>query len=117
MKKTVITIAFCLATSFAIAAPERDSGKGKGGKGGAQGADPAKRAEMAIKKLDTDKSGDISLEEWKASPMAKKEEAKAVKMFTAKDKDDSGTLTKEELMAKVGKGGAGGGGKKKPAGE
>ena len=115
MKKTVITIAFCLATSFAIAAPERDSGKGKGGKGGkggAQGADPAKRAEMAIKKLDTDKSGDISLEEWETSPMAKKNEAKAVKMFTAKDKDDSGTLTKEELMAKVGKGGAGGGGKK-----
>jgi hypothetical protein len=64
-------------------------------------ADKKKKAdpEAAFKKLDSNGDGSISKEEWAASPMAKKDAAKADKMFAAKDKDKDGKLSKEEFTA------------------
>jgi Ca2+-binding EF-hand superfamily protein len=57
-------------------------------------ADP----EKIFKKLDTDGDGTISLEEFKAGPMGKKDPAKAETLFKKKDKDGDGKLSSEELL-------------------
>ena len=57
-------------------------------------ADP----EKIFKKLDTDGDGTISLEEFKAGPMSKKDPAKAETLFKKRDKNGDGKLSSEELM-------------------
>ena len=57
-------------------------------------ADP----EKIVKKLDTDGDGTISLEEFKAGPMGKKDPAKAETLFKKRDKNGDGKLSSEELM-------------------
>ena len=116
MKSTILTIAFAMIAGFALAADDKkgdDAGKGKGkGKG-----DPAARAEMMLKKLDTDKDGKISKEEFLASPMAKKAKDKGgdpEKNFTRLDANKDGFITKDEL-AKMGKGKGKGKGKPEDA--
>lgn len=105
-----------LAVGIAQAEDEKGKGKGKG--------DPAKRAEMMIKKLDKDGNGTLSKEEFAANPMAKKakEDGKEFdldKVFAARDKNSDGELDKAELSAppKRGKGKPGEKGKPKPKAE
>ena len=82
-------LALSAITSFAADGdapkkPEGDTGKPKGDR---------------FKMLDKDGNGSISKEEWMASPMGKKDAAKAGEMFTRLDKDSDGSITKEEMAA------------------
>ena len=125
MKKfLLVATAMVAGLAVGIAQAEDEKGKGKGkGKG-----DPAKRAEMMIKKLDKDNNGTLSKEEFAANPMAKKakeggKEFDLDKVFAARDKNSDGELDKTELSAppKRGKGKPGdkgkGKGKAKPKAE
>jgi hypothetical protein len=110
--KKIITILAALAVtlSFANAADgekkdgarkgrERPAGERKGGEKG--GRNPEDR----FKKLDTNGDGSISADEFKASPMAQKDSAKADEMFKKKDTDNDGKLSMTEI--------SGGGGRKR----
>jgi len=79
-------------TSFAAEgdAPKKPEGEKK----------PRMSPEELIKKLDTDGDGKISKAEWMASPMAKKDEAKATERFGKLDKNADGFITVDELAAK-----------------
>ena len=119
--KKILTVAAALVAgiTFGLEAAEGDK-KGKDGEGKGKG-DPAKRAEMMLEKLDTDKSGTISMEEFEASPMAAKMKKKGGegaigKIFAVRDKDGDGELSKKELAAPV-RGGKGGPSVKKPEGK
>jgi len=52
--------------------------------------------EEAFKKLDANSDGAITLEEFKAKGIGKKDPAKAEEIFKKKDKDGDGKLTLEE---------------------
>jgi hypothetical protein len=118
MKKP--TVSALLITSLGLLACPLCAAE-KAAKGG-----KAKGPKQAFTQLDADKSGAISLEEFKASA---KNPAKADKRFAALDKNADGNLSTEEFSAKPAKKKAagdakkaGGGGKKKskgaaPAGE
>ena len=113
--KTITTILATLAlgATLAIAADEKPAAPAKDGdakpaaKGDAKADKPKADPAEVFKKLDTNGDGKISLEEWKAGPMGKKDPAKAEEIFKKKDKDGDGSLTLEEFSA--------GGGKKKDA--
>jgi hypothetical protein len=111
MKKTLILGAFALLTaSFAISA---DGDKAK------KPADPAARAKMMLEKLDTDKNGTLSKEEFAAGPVAEREKEKpgsADKAFASRDTNKDDQLDLAELSV-VPEGGKGKGGKPKPAGD
>jgi Ca2+-binding EF-hand superfamily protein len=90
MKKLLTTLmALAVGSSLALAA-----------KGGGK-----RNPEDAFKKLDGNSDSSLSLDEFKAGPMGKKDPAKAEEIFKKKDKDSDGKLTLEEFKA--------GGGKKK----
>ncbi|MEX2578337.1 MAG: EF-hand domain-containing protein [Verrucomicrobiales bacterium] len=99
MKKILIATVVAAGLSVGLShADDAKKGKGK--------ADPAKRAEMMLKKLDTDESGTLSKEEFAAGPMAKqlteKRGADAVdKVFAMRDANKDGELDKEELSKPV----------------
>lgn len=115
-KILVVGTAIVTGLSFGLSHAEDEGGKGKGkGKG-----DPAKRAEMMLKKLDTDESGTLSKEEFAAGPIGEKmkgKEGALDKIFAARDKNNDGELDKDELAAppkgKKGKGPKKGDGKGK----
>lgn len=117
MKKIlVIGTAIVTGLSFGLShAEEGDKGKGKG-KG-----DPGKRAEMMLKKLDTDENGTLSKEEFAAGPIGEKmkdKEGAIDKIFAARDKNNDGELDKDELAAPPkGKGKGDGKGKGKGKGK
>ena len=115
MKKTsLMTLALALVAGVAMAAEGDKPKKGEGKKPGGD-VDPAKRAEMILGKLDTDKSGSISKEEFAASPMAKRAQGDQEKIdaaFGRMDKDGDGSITQAELAAMPARGGG-----KKPGGE
>lgn len=118
MKKPILlTLALTLVAGVAVAAEGDKPKKGEGKKPGG-GADPAKRAEMMLKKLDTDSDGKISKAEFAAGPMAKRAEGDQAKIdaaFGRVDKDGDGSITKAELEAMPARGGKPGeGGGKKP---
>jgi hypothetical protein len=106
MKLTLLTLTFALVAGLAVAAEgEKKKGEGKGGP-----VDPVKRAEMTMKKLDTNTDGKISKEEWAAGPQATAMKAKGgeeavTKSFGRIDKNSDGNIDMEELKAMpVGKG-------------
>lgn len=97
MKLTLLTVTFALIAGLSIAAEGEK--KGKGGP-----VDPAARAEGMMKKLDTNKDGKISKEEFAAGPQAAGMKAKggdeAVgKAFGRIDKNSDGNLDMDELKA------------------
>ena len=104
MKKQILVVVAALVAGMSVGLLQaEEDGKGKEGKGKGKG-DPAKRAEMMIEKLDTDKNGTLSKEEFAASPMAerlKKDRGDDAvdKMFAARDKNSDGQLDKAELSA------------------
>jgi hypothetical protein len=51
----------------------------------------------AFKKLDANHDGTLSIDEFKASPMAMKDPVKTEELFKKKDKDGNGKLTLEEV--------------------
>lgn len=89
---TSILSALALGTAFATAADEAAKPEKKK-------ADP----EAMFKKLDADSNGAVSLEEFKAGPMGKKDPAKAEETFKKKDANNDGALSLDELKARGGK--------------
>lgn len=61
--------------------------------------------EAMFKKLDANSDGSLTLEEFKASPKAQKDPAKAEEKYKKMDKNSDGSVTLEEFKAAVGKGG------------
>lgn len=120
--KKILTMATVAVVGLAVGISHAEDEKGKG-KGKGKG-DPAKRAEMLIKKLDTDGNGTVSKDEFAAGPMASKAKEKGGdagvdKFFGRLDKNSDGELDKEELSAQRpgGKGKPGPGGKGKGKGK
>lgn len=86
-------LSLLLVPAIAMAA---DNGKPKKpGKGGDKKPNP----ESAFKKLDTNSDSSVSLEEFKAGPLGKKDPAKAEEVFKKRDKDSDGKLTFDEFKA------------------
>lgn len=69
----------------------------------AAGAKPKMDPAAAFAKLDKDGDKAVSKTEYMASPMAKKDAAKAEAAFGKKDKDANGSLSLEEFSAAGGK--------------
>ena len=96
MKTCMFTLgAMALATSL-ILAQEGPGGPDKG-KGPGKGKRP--NPEQIFKKLDTDANNSISLDEFKASPMAQRDEAKAEEIYKKIDADSDGAVTLEEFKS------------------
>lgn len=129
MTKKILTLAIALVAGFSLSIAQADDekGKGKGKPGGPDGkrkkVEPAKRAEMIIKKLDKDDDGKLSKEEFAAGPIAKriikeKGQEAADKMFGMRDENKDGFLDKKELSKPPKRGkGKPGKGKGKPDGK
>ena len=60
---------------------------------------PRPTAEEIFKKLDTNNDGVLSLEEFKAGPMGKKDPAKAEEIYKKMDVNADGKVTLEEFKA------------------
>jgi hypothetical protein len=89
MKTCIQTLGIlAIATSLSYGQEEPE-------KGGKRHPDP----EKIFKKLDADASGSVSLEEFKASPRAQQNPARAGEIFDKIDADDSGSITLEEFKA------------------
>jgi len=103
MTKKILTLAIALVAGFSLSIAQADDEKGKGKPDGKRKkVEPAKRAEMLIKKLDKDDDGKLSKEEFAAGPMAKriikeKGQEAADKMFGMRDENKDGFLDKKEL--------------------
>lgn len=63
------------------------------------GDKPHMSPEDAFKKLDADNNGEVSLEEFKASPRAQKEPAKAEEYYKKMNTSNDGKLTLEQFKA------------------
>src|SRR5262245_16156607 len=72
-------------------------GGGGGGQGGGGGGRERPNPEEAFKKLDTNNDGSISLEEFKAGPMAQRNPDRADAAYKRMDKDNDGKVTLEEF--------------------
>ncbi len=107
MKTLVLSLLLTPVLAFA-----QDAAKpGKPGKGGKPGGNRPS-PEDQFKKLDTNTDSAVSLDEFKAGPMGKKDPVKAEELFKKLDKDSDGKLTVEEFKTR----GPRKGGDKKPGG-
>jgi EF hand len=104
--KTYFYLIMTIATAVTCAqAGPKPSGKGR------------PLAEAIFKKLDTDSSGSVSLEEFTAGPRAKANPEKAGEIFKKIDKDSSGDLSLEEFKSVRPPGKGKRGGKEAPGAE
>jgi Ca2+-binding EF-hand superfamily protein len=95
---TSILAVLAVGTTLALAADEKPAAAG------AAGAEKPKRDPAEIfKKLDANGDGKVSLEEFKAGPIGKKDPAKAEEIFKKKDTNGDGSLSLEEFSAAGGK--------------
>jgi hypothetical protein len=97
--QTLGILALATSLSYGQDAPE---------KGDRKAPAPAK----VFKKLDANTDGAVSLEEFKASPRARKNPERAAKIFAKIDSDSSGSLSLEEFKAHMPEKAPGKGGKK-----
>jgi len=99
--KLVITTFAALAMASALAIAEDAQPAAKGDK-------PKRDAAEAFTKIDGNSDNALTLDEFKAGPLGKKDPAKAEEVFKKRDKDGDGKLSLEEFKAHAG-------GKKKDA--
>lgn len=93
MKTALYSVSVMLiATSLSFA---QNKPKGPGGPGKHPRPAPAE----IFAKLDADSDGNVTLEEFKKSPRAQENEAKAEEIFTKIDADADGNVTIEEFKA------------------
>ena len=90
---TTILATLALSSAFALAADEKPAGGAKAGD------DKKRNPEETFKKLDTNNDGALSLEEFKAGPMGKRNPDKVDEFFKKHDKDSNGSLSLEEFKA------------------
>jgi hypothetical protein len=102
--KTIPTILAALALGATLAmADDKPATPATPAAPPAKGEKPKRDPAEAFKKLDTNGDGKISLDEFKAGPLGKKDPAKAEEIFKKKDKDGDGSLSLEEFSAEGGK--------------
>ena len=114
MKTTICTLsALAIAATFSFAQDKpQGPGEGKGDGKGRMRPPP----EEIFKKLDANADGAMTLDEFKAGPMGKKDPVKAEEIYKKIDADGNGSVTLEEYKAhkpphrKGGPGGPGPGG-------
>jgi hypothetical protein len=119
MKTTSLILTTLMVTLLgAIAAPEGKEGEAKPDKPPGGGKGPRPNPEELFKKLDTDASGDLSLDEFKKHPRHAQDATKAEEVYKKMDANSDSKVTLEELKAHRpppppggGKGGPGKGGK------
>jgi Ca2+-binding EF-hand superfamily protein len=98
MKLVTTTLAaLAIAGTFAFAEDAKPAAPAD------KGDKPKHEPAEAFKKIDSNNDNSISLEEFKASPMGKKDPAKAEEIFKRRDKDGDGKLSLEEFTAHGGK--------------
>jgi hypothetical protein len=112
--KTLITTLSALAMGTAFTLAEDKPPGGPGGKPGGDGERPRRDPAEMFKRLDTNNDGSISLEEFKAGPMAQRNPDRAEEAFKRMDKDSDGKVTLEEMKAGRPPGGGPG---RRPGGE
>lgn len=90
MMKPLVTVlaALALCTSVSFAEEEK-----------AAGDKPKRDPEAMFKKLDANSDSAVSLEEFKAGPMGKRNPEKAEENFKKRDKDSNNSLSLEEFKA------------------
>lgn len=101
MKRILTTLsALALASTLSLA-EDKPAGPPPGGPGGPGGEGKHERPnpEAVFKKLDANDDKSISLDEFKAGPMAQKDPARAAEIFKKIDKDGDGKVTFEEFKA------------------
>lgn len=100
MKSITYTLGV-LAAAATLGFGQDQPPKGPRGPGGPDGPGKGKRPplEAVFKKLDSDSSGSISLDEFKAGPRAQKDPAKAEEIFKKIDADSDGSVTLEEFKS------------------
>ena len=111
--KTTVTLLSAMALAATLSFGQDQPAAPKKGPGGPPKDRPS--PEKIFEKLDTTKDNSLSLDEFKAGPLGKKDPAKAEEIFKKIDTDNSGALSLEEFKAhhpaRGGKGGHGKGGK------
>src|SRR5215208_3235002 len=90
---TLTALAFGATLSLAQDKPAPPPPPGGGGEGGRERPNP----EEAFKRLDTNSDKSVSLEEFKAGPMAQRNPERVEGAFKRMDKDNDGKLTLEEF--------------------
>lgn len=97
--RTYISTIGAMAVAASLCFGEDQPPKGPGGPGGPGGPERGKRPppEEVFKKLDTSGDGTLSLDEFKAGPMAQKKPDKAEEIFKKIDADSNGSVTLEEF--------------------
>lgn len=101
MKLVITTFAaLAMASTLAIAEDAQPAAKGEN--------KPKRDPSEVFKKIDGNSDNALTLDEFKAGPLGKKDPAKAEEVFKKRDKDGDGKLSLEEFKAHAG-------GKKKDA--